>query len=505
MMLIDQEARDKIMKDTGNVVISASAGSGKTTIMVKKMKKVLEEIKSHKTVAAITFTNKAAEEIKKKANDEDIQQEFVTMTNDAFIEHEIIRPFITNTYGEIYKDDFTIVYDHKFPNFASGMQSIVYQNKLGVYQNIRTNFKFQLAYDILRNNIAACEYLQTKYTVLYLDEYQDSDQDMHQLFMYLKDELKIKLFIVGDAKQAIYLWRGAQKNIFELLEQDDMNHYELIKNFRSHDEIVNYANLIHNGNYFNAEYQESVNHLIHCKTNDFVSSFTRMVETGDIKLDKEITIIINVNDEARRCTDKLNREGYNFQFIPKTPIDDNTQNSHLLHQLACYILDENYTIYDLIDSINADSRLQMVMSIEEIICKLSGSLEYSEDFLKMTMRKLEALLEIEFTMDEIKLFYETLQDEEYHAAFIATEDIHKVMTVFASKGLEFNQVISFSYYYNMKSEEKRNNHYVCITRAEEKFIMINSTDTYEDFIVEESRKLGMKHPNYLFKKIDHLM
>lgn len=77
------------------------------------------------------------------------------------------------------------------------------------------------------------------------------------------------------------------------------------------------------------------------------------------------------------------------------------------------------------------------------------------------------------------------------------------MTVFSSKGLEFNQVISFSVYYPMHSEEKRKNHYVCITRAEEEFIMIDRTDTYEDFIIEEAQKFGMQKPYYLFKHIKH--
>src|SRR5699024_7602969 len=113
--------------------------------------------------------------------------------------------------------------------------------------------------------------------------------DMHTLFMFLKDQLNITLFIVGDAKQAIYLWRGAQSNIFEMLKQDDMNHYSLIKNFRCHDEIVNYANLIHNSRYFNNDYTVPVSRLVHCKTDDFISSFTRMVENNIINIQEEIT------------------------------------------------------------------------------------------------------------------------------------------------------------------------------------------------------------------------
>lgn len=502
MQLVDQKARDEIMTDLGNIVVSASAGSGKTTIMIKKLKKTLENIEDHKTVAAVTFTNKATEEIKEKARKEGVQKDFIALTNDSFIEYEIIRPFITDTYGEKYKNDFTIDYDHKFSDFASGKKSIVSQGKLGVFNNIKENFKFRLALDILKRNIAARQYLQSKYKMIFLDEYQDSDFDMHNLFMYLKNNLHIKLFIVGDSKQAIYLWRGAQKNIFELLKQDDMNHYELIKNFRSHDEIVNYANLLHNTESYNKHYNTKVNHVILCKTKKFISSFTKMVRSGEINLDKEITIIININREAQLCTKRLNQEGYNFLFIPKTPIDDNTPNSHILHQIACYILDKNYSIYDLIDKINVDSRKQMVIRIENILENIIKNID-NKEYIQDTLLKLGELLEIDFTEDELQLLYETLQDKKFHSAFIKTDDKHKVMTVFASKGLEFNQVISFSNYYNLYRGRDLQNHYVCITRAEDKFIMVDNSNWYEEYVVGELYKHSDGNPRFLYKKVDH--
>jgi len=61
------------------------------------------------------------------------------------------------------------------------------------------------------------------------------------------------------------------------------------------------------------------------------------------------------------------------------------------------------------------------------------------------------------------------------------------MTVFTSKGLEFNQVISFTNYYNLLSKDERNNHYVCVTRAENQFIMIDNQIDYQDIIIDEGR------------------
>lgn len=505
MTIVDQDTRNEIMTQTGNIVISASAGSGKTTIMIKKIGRVLEDTNNHKTVAAITFTIKATDEIKKKAQQEGISKEFVAMTNDSFIEQEIIRPFIIDTYGSNYSNDFTVDYDYKFNDFKNGQKSLVTQNKLGVFRNIKKNFKFQLALDILENNVAAREYLQSKYTMIFIDEYQDSDLDMHKLFMYFKNNLKINLFIVGDAKQAIYLWRGAQQNIFEILEQEDLKGYELTTNFRSHDEIVNYANLIHNNKHFNKGYNIDVQRVVHAKTQEFESVFPILVSIGEVDLEKEITIIINVNDAARSCAESLNKLGYNFKFIPRTPLDSNTPNSYFLRQLACYIIDENYSIYDFVEKVNADSRRQMVIRIEKTIEMLRGNIDCNMETIKNTIMNIGELLEIEFTHDEIQLLYQTLQYEEFHLAFINTEGKHKVMTVFASKGLEFSQVISFSSYYRVHVGMDHQNHYVSITRAKDKFIMIDDSNSYEEFIVKESKRLDMQKSCNLFKSLDNLL
>ena len=61
----------------------------------------------------------------------------------------------------------------------------------------------------------ACRlFLKAKYFKIYVDEYQDCDRTMHDFFMYLCNELGIELFVVGDEKQSIYIWRGAYPEAF---------------------------------------------------------------------------------------------------------------------------------------------------------------------------------------------------------------------------------------------------------------------------------------------------
>ncbi|MDD1505923.1 UvrD-helicase domain-containing protein, partial [Lysinibacillus sp. CNPSo 3705] len=250
-MILDQEVRNEITTNgIKNIAISASAGCGKTTILKSKIKHVIEEIENHKTVVAITFTIKATEELKERILKLNIDKQVVISTNDSFVENEIIRPFLKDILIEQGKGDFTVSYSktHKFKDFDGGITLLREKNLLGTYYNTHKNFKFQLALDILKNSLAARQYLISKYKMLFLDEYQDSDEDMHNLFMYIKDNLGLFLFIVGDPKQAIYLWRGAKENIFDSLDSS-FSKFELVHNFRSHPNITNFANLIHNDGY----------------------------------------------------------------------------------------------------------------------------------------------------------------------------------------------------------------------------------------------------------------
>lgn len=101
MLPVDKDTRDKILLTEGNIIISASAGTGKTHMTIQRIIIDLEKINNYQVFAAITFTRKAAKEIitrlgKSKGNG------FVG-TNDNFIWSEIIKPFMYDVYGDEYK------------------------------------------------------------------------------------------------------------------------------------------------------------------------------------------------------------------------------------------------------------------------------------------------------------------------------------------------------------------------------------------------------------------
>lgn len=115
----------EIVQYDGNIVVSASAGTGKTRTMVSKIIYDLEKNKTHKVIAAITFTIKAAQEIRDRLV-VDVSQNFIG-TNNSFAIEEIIKPFMKDVYGKDFAKDFDTDYtseDYLFNSFNDGIESI---------------------------------------------------------------------------------------------------------------------------------------------------------------------------------------------------------------------------------------------------------------------------------------------------------------------------------------------------------------------------------------------
>ncbi|WP_259424803.1 UvrD-helicase domain-containing protein [Bacillus velezensis] len=513
MNLIDQEQRDRILENSGDLVVSASAGSGKTTIMVKKMGLELEKITDHRTIAAITFTVKATDEIKRKAKSgNNSKKPIVVMTNDSFIESEIIRPFIKDAFGKEFGNDYSVEYanKYKFDTYSSGLKQLKSKNILGSFEDNKRNFNFKLALEILKDSVAAQEYIRAKYAWIFLDEYQDSDGDMHRFFMQLNKELNIKLFIVGDSKQAIYLWRGAMSNVFDQLDNEEFDSYELVTNFRCDKEIENYANLFHNPQYV-TNLPSNVKNLVFKEYNTFnsfyerrdfvgfVDQFKSIITDGILDLSKEVTIIANYNNDAKKITELLNKGGFDFVFIPKTPIDEGIPNGYLLKELALYSKNSTYTIYDFLEKTSIDERVRTRFEVNNIIRELKDPKKLMPNIIEKVVSELANYLGITIGKDEINKFCDSICNEKYDMAFRIMDSKYKVMTVFASKGLEFDQVISFARYYKIYNDEDLQNHYVCITRAKEKFIMFIDNEAYIKHVKEVANKNNLKDINKLVK------
>lgn len=100
-----------------NLIIRAIADTGKTYTMVSKIVYDIEHQHTHNVIAAITFTIKAANEIKERLTI-DATNHFIG-TNNSFAIEEIIKPFMKDVPGKAYKLNMSTDYSIKINTFKA--------------------------------------------------------------------------------------------------------------------------------------------------------------------------------------------------------------------------------------------------------------------------------------------------------------------------------------------------------------------------------------------------
>jgi len=489
MVLELTDCQKEIIGATGNLVLKSSAGTGKTQVLVSKIAYDIKVTKTHKAIAAVTFTIKATHEIKIRTNI-DIHHHFVGTLNSFAIE-EIIKPFIQDAYGSNFNIDIDIDYSIKFKTYDEGLKILQEQGILGSYgPGIKKSFVFDLAKCILKKSIACETYLKSTYFKIYVDEYQDCDSSMHEFFLYVNKVLFIELFIVGDPKQSIYMWRGASPEFLNDWCNDKSFQVKVMhENHRSSQQIQNYSNLL------NSETQHLYREpseltdvfLLLCKHDtweDIVSKY--------LSRDKTLALLRYKRDRAELYADKLTKRGYECTYIPQPPVlEIFTSSSWLYEGVAKYSILTSYSVYDFFSEIPfecEDKKISIIYSKLEDIFNSENIEFFSESLVSLAEYLGCTVIE-----DHIQKLYETINDRKFHNYFYAKELQNVSMTFHSSKGLEFDQVILFAEDYNLNDFPSVCNHYVSVTRSKERLIVIclsnPATGVYHNLYYSNFKKL----------------
>lgn len=462
----------EIVEQPGNLIVRASAGTGKTHTMVSKIIYDIEHQHSHKVIAAITFTIKAANEIKERLTI-DTRDHFIG-TNNSFAIEEVIKPFMKDVYGKDYKVDMSTDYSVKVDSFTDGVAKVKKDQLLCSYSNNKENFIFQLALDIVKKSSACQLYLQAKYFKIYVDEYQDCDKDMHEFFMYLCDNLNIDTFVVGDEKQSIYIWRGAHpKSFMSIWGKKNFSKKFMRDNFRSCKQIQNYSNLLCKETrdlYLPTSDLSPV--IMVCTTQkNWVSSILSYIDDN-----KKCALLRYSNANAELCAEELTNAGLDFTYIPQTPIADiTTESAWIYNAVAKYFILPTYSAYDFRNEIPNEiiGNKRIINYINQVLANLDECIK-ENDPDKFT-KQIEIMAEYfgyETKPEHCQRLYTTISDTKYHPAFSVDRLQRIAITFHSSKGLEFDQVILFVSDYRLSTEQEVYNHYVAATRAKSKLIMV---------------------------------
>jgi len=282
------ERQIEAVKNTeGPVMAVAGAGSGKTRVLTNRIAYLIGEIGiSPENILAITFTNKAAEEMRSRVfNLIDLPVNGMWISTFHAMGAKILRNDIhyldyTGDFQIIDDDDSTIItknllkdlnYDLKqlYPKIISKilqkakgnqieidfleepLKSVIQQllPKYNSYLKENNLVDFQdlliLPLNLFRNYPKILERYQKAFQYILVDEFQDTNDLQYEIVKYLARAHQ-NLFIVGDEDQSIYAFRGSNIENIKKFMRDFPKYRKIIldQNYRSRDNILKAANSV---------------------------------------------------------------------------------------------------------------------------------------------------------------------------------------------------------------------------------------------------------------------
>ena len=233
------DEQKKAITCLGNTVITARPGSGKTFTISLKIAEESKTLLPFQGIIAISYTGKASDELKTRCEHLGTKRNSSFFgTIDSFCVREIINPFLSRYNG---RKTLLEIEDGE----QAGKQTCSDPVSLARYGlnigKISVSLLCDAAIEILKNVQSARRYIRTRYTSVYIDEYQDCGSAQHELVMLL-GSLGLRIVAVGDLDQAIFGWAGkSSEYLRQLVDNCDFSHFELTNNLRCHPSIVAYS------------------------------------------------------------------------------------------------------------------------------------------------------------------------------------------------------------------------------------------------------------------------
>src|SRR5690606_11657202 len=244
MILLNEEQSKAVYSKDQFIFLLAGAGSGKTRVIVERIKHLIETGVNPKEILCITFTKKATLEMIERLDSFNLS--IHTFHGYCYQQLSKIKTFKVFEHTNIFKEDEILA-------VANYKNSLKTTKKPKIYESYQKYLKERDLLDFDDLMIETIKHVkQHPYKYIFVDEFQDTN-----LLQFKLLETMIKketfCFTVGDPDQSIYAFRGAR---FELIDKFVKQYHatvlKLSKNYRSNDLIINAANNLikHNKNRF---------------------------------------------------------------------------------------------------------------------------------------------------------------------------------------------------------------------------------------------------------------
>lgn len=422
----------KIINDNESkyIVVAAGPGSGKTRVLVHKLASLLlmEDVK-HEQLLMLTFSRAAVTEFKKRL--------YQLIGNAAsFIEIKTFHAYCFDLLGKVGSLEKTdLIIKKTIDKIKSG--------------------------DIEINRI-------TK-TVLVIDEAQDMDEDEFNLIKVLMEQNEeMRVIAVGDDDQNIFEFRGSDsKYLSQLLQINDAVKYELVENYRSKNNLVEFTNQfakrIHkrlkNDQIIAKQKDDGDIKIVQYKSNNLISPIVNDILTTD--LIGSTCVLTKTNEEALQIAGLLTKNKISAKLIQT----NEGFNLYNILEIRYFIglLNLKTDVYVINDEVweNAKRELKNVFRNSknfEIVTNLIQNFEATNPKVKY-----KSDFEIFIRESKIEDFYSDMGET------ILVSTIHK------AKGKEFDNIFLLLENFSYSTDSDRRLLYVALTRAKNNIaIHINS-------------------------------
>ena len=292
---LNEQQREAVLHKDGPIMIVAGAGSGKTKVLTTRIAHLLAQGVDAFNILALTFTNKAAKEMKERVekilgngearnlyigtfhsvfarilrgeahhlgytrdftiyDTDDAKSVLKTVINEANLDDKLYKPNVV--YNRISSAKNSLVGPEEYANDYALQQEDMRSNRPAIAQiytayaarcmkNGAMDFDDLLVnmYKLLKNFPESLHKFQHKFKYIMIDEYQDTNAAQYEIIKLLGAAHE-NVCVVGDDAQSIYSFRGATiENILQFQKDyDDVKVVKLEQNYRSTQSILNVAN-----------------------------------------------------------------------------------------------------------------------------------------------------------------------------------------------------------------------------------------------------------------------
>ncbi|WP_169393088.1 MULTISPECIES: UvrD-helicase domain-containing protein [Psychrobacter] len=366
MSQLNPKQKEAMLYVSGPLLVLAGAGSGKTSVITKKIAHLIEDCNiPAERITAVTFTNKAAREMKARVGkllSSDKMRGLTVSTFHQFglqfLRYELLHTPLKGNFTIMDSDDSKrLLMELMMRDNLSGAESrelvgkaikmisdwkndliepaqaaetltdpedmifatlyALYERNLRAYNAVDFDDLIVLPTKILRENRELRDKWQNRIRYLLVDEYQDTNTAQYEMIKNLVG-VQGRFTVVGDDDQSIYAWRGAKPENMALLKEDfpKLKVIKLEQNYRSTNRILTAANAVitNNEHLFEKKLWSDKGHgekirIINCRNDDDEAErVAKEIVTHKLRYGKEwedYAVLYRSNFQARMLEAQL--------------------------------------------------------------------------------------------------------------------------------------------------------------------------------------------------------